>query len=113
MSGWPSGLRRQTQESNSSEQEYSGPRMWAGVRIPLLTKIFGLSKYNNKAREKQIETRSVLQFCTGELAQMVERSLSMREVRVTQKPTQSKSLCTEYKLPHNKITQGSRNSKKT
>ena len=39
MSGWPSGLRRQTQESDSSlhRSENSGPRMWAWVRIPLLT----------------------------------------------------------------------------
>ena len=38
MSGWPSGLRRQTQELNSSPiSEHSGPRMRAWVRIPLLT----------------------------------------------------------------------------
>ena len=39
MSGWPSGLRRQTQELYSSlhRSENSGPRMWAWVRIPLLT----------------------------------------------------------------------------
>ena len=39
MSGWPSGLRRQTQEINSSlhRSENSGPRMRAWVRIPLLT----------------------------------------------------------------------------
>ena len=38
-SGWPSGLRRQTQEINSSllGGEHSGPRMRAWVRIPLLT----------------------------------------------------------------------------
>ena len=44
MSGWPSGLRRQTQEKDSSQHrsEHSGPRMWAWVRIPLLTKyLFG------------------------------------------------------------------------
>ena len=41
-SGWPSGLRRQTQEIYSSleSSEHSGPRMWAWVRIPLLTKPF-------------------------------------------------------------------------
>ena len=41
MSGWPSGLRRQTQELYSSLTiERSGPRMRAWVRIPLLTKTF-------------------------------------------------------------------------
>ena len=42
MSGWPSGLRRQTQELYSSllRSEHSGPRMRAWVRIPLLTKTF-------------------------------------------------------------------------
>ena len=41
MSGWPSGLRRQTQEQYSSLTiERSGPRMRAWVRIPLLTKTF-------------------------------------------------------------------------
>ena len=41
-SGWPSGLRRQTQEIYSSleSSEHSGPRMWAWVRIPLLTTPF-------------------------------------------------------------------------
>ena len=36
-SGWPSGLRRQTQEITSSlhMSEHSGPQMWAWVRIPL------------------------------------------------------------------------------
>ncbi len=40
MSGWPSGLRRQTQEKSSCEYagtECSGHRMMALVRIPLLT----------------------------------------------------------------------------
>ena len=38
MSGWPSGLRRQTQElSCTCMSEHSGPRMWAWVQIPLLT----------------------------------------------------------------------------
>ena len=46
MSGWPSGLRRQTQEQYSSLTiERSGPRMRAWVRIPLLTKSFFLSFY--------------------------------------------------------------------
>ena len=41
MSGWPSGLRRQTQEDLLFPvMEYSGPLMWAGVRIPLLTIFF-------------------------------------------------------------------------
>ena len=45
LSGWPSGLRRQTQGFNLalhsvSMVESSGPRMWAWVRIPLLTKYF-------------------------------------------------------------------------
>ena len=41
-SGWPSGLRRQTQEIYSSLQrsEHSGPQMRAWVRIPLLTQTF-------------------------------------------------------------------------
>ena len=47
MSGWPSGLRRQSQVQNLSclfrAQGRSGPRMWAWVRIPLLTKMFLLS----------------------------------------------------------------------
>ena len=43
-SGWPSGLRRQTQELFSSLlwSEHSGPRMRAWVRIPLLTQTFYL-----------------------------------------------------------------------
>ena len=47
MSGWPSGLRRQTQGEKpcfliGSENEISGPLMRAGVRIPFLTTtIFG------------------------------------------------------------------------
>lgn len=42
MSGWPSGLRRQTQGRNLPCKgiECSGPRMWAWVRIPHLTLIF-------------------------------------------------------------------------
>ena len=41
MSGWPSGLRRQTQGIHPSHRsEISGPRMRAWVRIPLLTKTF-------------------------------------------------------------------------
>ena len=41
MSGWPSGLRRQTQElSCIHTSEHSGPRMWAWVQIPLLTTLF-------------------------------------------------------------------------
>ena len=43
MSGWPSGLRRQTQVLNLPEYRWtgcSGPRMWAWVQIPLLTVIF-------------------------------------------------------------------------
>ena len=40
MSGWPSGLRRQTQElSCLRTKEHSGPRMWAWVQIPLLTNL--------------------------------------------------------------------------
>ena len=44
-SGWPSGLRRQTQEIYSSLlwSEHSGPRMRAWVRIPLLTQTFCFS----------------------------------------------------------------------
>ena len=44
-SGWPSGLRRQTQELFSSLlwSEHSGPRMRAWVRIPLLTQTFCFS----------------------------------------------------------------------
>ena len=38
MSGWPSGLRRQTQDCPCIRMnENSGPRMWAWVQIPLLT----------------------------------------------------------------------------
>ena len=43
MSGWPSGLRRQTQEQSCLSlglTEYSGPRMWAWVQIPPLTAQF-------------------------------------------------------------------------
>ena len=40
MSGWSSGLRRQTQGIDPSLIEISGPRMRAWVRIPLLTKTF-------------------------------------------------------------------------
>ena len=49
-SGWPSGLRRQTQEIYSSleSSEHSGPRMWAWVRIPLLMIFFfKITKNNN------------------------------------------------------------------
>ena len=45
MSGWPSGLRRQTQAISLPEYRHiepSGPRMWAWVRIPLLTEHFEL-----------------------------------------------------------------------
>ena len=38
MSGWPSGLRRQTQDTSCIySNEHSGPQMWAWVQIPLLT----------------------------------------------------------------------------
>ena len=44
LSGWPSGLRRQTQGLSALYAmcviECSGPRMWAWVRIPLLTNFF-------------------------------------------------------------------------
>ncbi len=42
MSGWPSGLRRQTQGTPYSliVREHSGPRLRAWVQIPLLTKSF-------------------------------------------------------------------------
>ena len=42
LSGWPSGLRRQTQAKAclNTGIEPSGPRMWAWVQIPLLTNIF-------------------------------------------------------------------------
>ena len=44
LSGWPSGLRRQTQGEWALPVQYglierSGPRMWAWVRIPHLTNI--------------------------------------------------------------------------
>jgi hypothetical protein len=41
-SGWPSGLRRQTQGVPYSliVREHSGPRLRAWVQIPLLTKLF-------------------------------------------------------------------------
>ena len=42
-SGWPSGLRRQTQVIElqcNSHCENSGPQMWAWVQIPLLTTFF-------------------------------------------------------------------------
>ena len=40
MSGWPSFLRRQTQGTYliTADDVCSGPRIWAWVRIPLLTK---------------------------------------------------------------------------
>ena len=44
LSGWPSGLRRQTQglpcSPIESYNENSGPLMRAWVRIPLLTELF-------------------------------------------------------------------------
>ena len=43
MSGWPSGLRRQTQGNPCTVTvlcKCSGPQMWAWVQIPLLTKDF-------------------------------------------------------------------------
>ena len=46
QSGWPRGLRRQTQglylplHTRKQRTERSGPRMWARVRIPLLTIVF-------------------------------------------------------------------------
>ena len=41
-SGWPSGLRRQTQgvTLRADSAEHSGPRLRAWVRIPLLTKYY-------------------------------------------------------------------------
>ena len=48
MSGWPSGLRRQTQEILLFQSmEHSGPLMWAGVRIPLLTYFYEISYQTN------------------------------------------------------------------
>ena len=47
MSGWPSGLRRQTQGIDPSLTEHSGPRMRAWVRIPLLTKLFSYVYFRN------------------------------------------------------------------
>ena len=47
MSGWPSGLRRQTQaRASRSRAEISGPRMWAWVRIPLLTMFYPYHWWN-------------------------------------------------------------------
>ena len=51
LSGWPSGLRRQTQGTCltpmiRSCKENSGPRMRAWVQIPLLTAIFLVSLFN-------------------------------------------------------------------
>ena len=47
LSGWPSGLRRQTQglpcSPIESYNENSGPLMRAWVRIPLLTELFATS----------------------------------------------------------------------
>ena len=42
LSGWPSGLRRQTQGTalHCINVQCSGPRMWAWVQIPLLTYFF-------------------------------------------------------------------------
>ena len=44
LSGWPSGLRRQTQAEAclATGIGRSGPRMWAWVRIPLLTNLLFL-----------------------------------------------------------------------
>ena len=47
MSGWPSGLRRQTQGIDPSLTEHSGPRMRAWVRIPLLTILFSYVYFRN------------------------------------------------------------------
>jgi hypothetical protein len=47
-SGWPSGLRRQTQGCSllPDREEISGPRMRAWVQIPLLTKTFFHSRWH-------------------------------------------------------------------
>ena len=61
MSGWPSGLRRQTQVLNLPEYRCtgcSGPRMWAWVRIPLLTKGFG----QVSGHCQQLENRRLLAY---------------------------------------------------
>ena len=54
--GWPSGLRRQTQENFSLE--ISGTRMCAWVRIPLLSEIFqalrSISWNKNNAKPEAI-----------------------------------------------------------
>ena len=51
VSGWPSGLRRQTQgfpcSLIESFKEISGPRMRAWVQIPLLTKFFFTELYSS------------------------------------------------------------------
>ena len=77
MSGWPSGLRRQTQDiSCIHSNEHSGPLMWAWVQIPLLTfdnkdvikKYFmvhlNIYKYSNELHIKYVQV-SNFKICTG------------------------------------------------
>ena len=55
--GWPSGLRRQTQENFSLE--VSGTRMCAWVRIPLLSEIFKHCEVSHELKTMQNQK----QFC--------------------------------------------------
>ena len=55
--GWPSGLRRQTQENFSLE--ISGTRICAWVRIPLLSKLFRHYEVSHELKTMQNQK----QFC--------------------------------------------------
>ena len=68
MSGWPSGLRRQTQaqaclNNSVSGIECSGPRMWAWVRIPLLTQPLFIFYTSNIFRQKKHDCLQVGPLC--------------------------------------------------
>ena len=66
--GWPSGLRRQTQENFSLE--ISGTRMCAWVQIPLLSELFKHCEVSHEL--KTMQNRK--QFCFWKLSDIRSRS---------------------------------------
>ena len=51
--GWPSGLRRQTQENFSLK--ISGTRMCAWVQIPLLSEVFKHCEVSHELKKRKIK----------------------------------------------------------
>ena len=77
VSGWPSGLRRQTQEARLFPvMEHSGPQLWAWVRIPLLTCRFAI-EIDAKPLSTHYKTRNQ---SNAQRQQLVERSNRIHRV---------------------------------